>query len=78
MRAFIIAVGAIVFCSVTSPGMAADMPVPQKEVVMPTKAQPAEAVCLRWVEQNYSWYNYCDPIPYYGRKNYYHRFGELF
>ena len=27
----------------------------------------AEPVCLRWVQQNYSWYNYCDPVPYYPR-----------
>jgi len=27
----------------------------------------AEQVCLRWVQTTYSWYNYCDPIPYYPR-----------
>jgi hypothetical protein len=27
----------------------------------------AEPVCLRWVQQNYSWSNYCDPVPYYPR-----------
>ena len=76
MRAFVVAIGAIVFCSMNSPGIAADLPVKQKEMAMPAKVPEAEVACLRWVEQNYSWYNYCDPIPYYPRKNYY--FGELF
>jgi len=25
------------------------------------------AANLRWVQTTYSWYNYCDPIPYYPR-----------
>jgi hypothetical protein len=56
----------------SAPGMAADLAVPKQ---MPTKAPPAEAVCLRWVEQNYSWYNYCDPVPYYPRRYAYHFHG---
>ena len=78
MRAFVIAIGALAFCSMNSPVAAADMQVPHKEMVRAAKAPVAEAVCLRWVETNYSWYNYCDQIPYYPRKDYYHRFGELF
>jgi hypothetical protein len=61
MRTISIAAGFALLCAVTSPVLAADMPV---------KAAPrvvAEPVCLRWVQQNYSWYNYCDPIPYYPR-----------
>jgi hypothetical protein len=39
---------------------------------MPVKAAKEARVaagpaCLRWVQSNYSWYNYCDPIPYYPR-----------
>lgn len=54
-------------CIAASPGFAADLvvPPPQKQVVAP---QTAEPVCLRWIQQTYSWYNYCDPIPYYGRQ----------
>jgi hypothetical protein len=26
-----------------------------------------EPACLRGVQQNFSWYNYCDPVPYYPR-----------
>ena len=25
-----------------------------------------EAQCIRWVRQTKSWYNYCEPVPYYG------------
>lgn len=75
MRALLFAAGMAALCIMSSPGIAADLAVPQKDVVMPTKAPAAEAVCLRWVEQNYSWYNYCDPVPYYPRKYAYHWFG---
>ena len=78
MRAFVIAIGALAFCSMSSPVTAATMPVPPPALVRAAKAPAAEAVCLRWVETNYSWYNYCDQIPYDPRKDYYHRFGELF
>lgn len=26
--------------------------------------------CIRWVRQNQSWYNYCDPVPYFARTTY--------
>jgi hypothetical protein len=26
--------------------------------------------CIRWVRQNQSWYNYCDPVPYFPRTTY--------
>ena len=43
--------------------LAADMPVKATKEARVV----AEPVCLRWVQSNYSWYNYCDPIPYYPR-----------
>lgn len=61
MRTVSIAASIALLCAVTSPVLAADMP-----VKAPTRVA-AEPVCLRWVQQNYSWYNYCDPIPYYPR-----------
>jgi hypothetical protein len=27
-------------------------------------------VCIQWVRQNQSWYNYCDPVPYFARTTY--------
>jgi hypothetical protein len=78
MRALLFAVGTTALCIMSSPGIAADMAVPrQKETMVPTRAPAVEAACLRWVEQNYSWYNYCDPVPYYGRQKY-NQFGEFF
>ena len=63
MRKAALAVGIALLCAVASPVLAADM------AVTAPKAAPvvAEQVCLRWVQTTYSWYNYCDPIPYYGR-----------
>lgn len=47
---------------------AADLTVPRhKEAAVPHKAPPKRVACLKWVPQNYSWYNYCDPVPNYGR-----------
>ena len=43
--------------------LAADMPVKATKEARVV----AEPACLRWVQSNYSWYNYCDPIPYYPR-----------
>ena len=76
MRAFLFAVGTASLCIMSSPGIAADMALP-RETVIPTKAPAAEVACLRWVEQNYSWYNYCDPVPHYPRQKH-NRFGEIF
>ena len=61
MRKTAIAAGIALLCAATSPVLAADMTVKAKPVAV------AEPVCLRWVQQNYSWYNYCDPVPYYPR-----------
>jgi hypothetical protein len=36
----------------------------------PITVERKEAACLRWVPQNHSWYNYCDPIPYAPRLKY--------
>ena len=67
MRTKSIAAAFALLCAVTSPVLAADM-----AVKAPKEAKvAAEPVCLRWVQQNYSWYNYCDPIPYYPRSTRY-------
>lgn len=51
------------------PAQAADLAAPrQQQTTAAPRPAPAEAACLRWVEQTYSWYNYCDPVPYYGRQ----------
>lgn len=75
MRALLCAVGTAAFCIMSSPGIAADMAMPKKAAVV--RAPAVEVACLRWVEQNYSWYNYCDPVPYRPRQNH-NFFGELF
>ena len=63
MRKTAIATGIALLCALTSPVLAADM-----TTKAPKAARvAAEPVCLRWVQQNYSWYNYCDPVPYYPR-----------
>lgn len=69
MRTLPIAAGIALLCAVTSPVLAADMAV--KAPKEAPRVSTAEAVCLRWVQQNYSWYNYCDPIPYYPRSTRY-------
>jgi len=63
MRTISIAAGFALLCAAASPVLAADMTVkaPREAKVV------AEPVCLRWVQQNFSWYNYCDPVPYYPR-----------
>jgi hypothetical protein len=53
-----------------SQAFAADLALPKKETVISTQPVVADQYCLRFVEQTYSWYNYCDPIPYYGRHKY--------
>jgi hypothetical protein len=63
MRKTAIAAGIALICALTSQALAADM-----TTKAPKAARvAAEPVCLRWVQQNYSWYNYCDPVPYYPR-----------
>ena len=59
---------ALLFFAITSPVLAADMAVKASKA---PKVAAAEATCLRWVQQNYSWYNYCDPVPYYPRSTRY-------
>jgi hypothetical protein len=59
-----VATGFALLCAAASPVFAADMPVKAARQVRVATAEP---VCLRWVQQNYSWYNYCDPVPYYPR-----------
>jgi hypothetical protein len=68
MRTIVISAGIALLYAVTSPVFAADMAV--KSARAPRVAA-AEPVCLRWVQQNYSWYNYCDPVPYYPRSTRY-------
>ena len=60
MRKAALAVGIALLCGAASQTLAADVAVKAPKAV-------AEPVCLRWVQQTYSWYNYCDPIPYYPR-----------
>ena len=68
MRTILMAAGAALFCFAAVPATAADLPVPRHQASMPAKTQPAQRVgCLRWVEQNRAWYNYCDSVPFYGR-----------
>ena len=75
MRILFLAAGIALIGAMSSPSVAADLVVPKQ---MPTKAAaPAKKLaCLRWVPQTYSWYNYCDPIPYYG-KHQNHWFGPF-
>jgi len=63
MRTLSIAAGFALLCAGASPVLAADMPVKATKEARIV----AEPACLRWVQSNYSWYNYCDPIPYYPR-----------
>lgn len=60
MRVSVFAAGTALLCIMASPAMAADLAVQ-------TKVAKAPVECLRWIQQTYSWYNYCDPMPYYGR-----------
>jgi len=53
-----------------SQASAADLALPKKQTVVSRRPVVAAQVCLRFVEQTYSWYNYCDPIPYYSRDKY--------
>ena len=69
----LVAATGIVFAAtlIGSQAFAADLALPKKEAIISThRPVVAEQVCLRFVEQTYSWYNYCDPIPYYGRNKY--------
>ena len=63
MRKTAIAAGIALLCAAASQALAADMTTKGPKVARVA----AEPVCLRWVQQNYSWYNYCDPVPYYPR-----------
>jgi len=66
MRTMAVAASVALLCMMTSSVFAADMTVP----AAPQEQKSAEMVCLRWIPQTYSWYNYCDPIPYYTRREY--------
>ena len=69
MRTAPIAISVALLFAMTSSGIAADLVRPaQKQVTVPVQPQATAVACLRWVEQTYSWYNYCDSIPYYGRQ----------
>lgn len=66
MRKTAIAAGIALLCAAASQAPAADMATKASK-----KVAAVEPVCLRWVQQNYSWYNYCDPVPYYPRNTRY-------
>lgn len=68
MRKTAIAAGIALLCAAASQTLAADM---GSKAPKAAKVAAAEPVCLRWVQQNYSWYNYCDPVPYYPRSTRY-------
>lgn len=53
-----------------SRAFAADLALPKKDTLASRQPVATDHECLRFVEQTYSWYNYCDPIPYYGRNRY--------
>jgi hypothetical protein len=63
MRKTAIAAGIALLCAAASQALAADMTTKGPKLARVA----AEPVCLRWVQQNYSWYNYCDPVPNYPR-----------
>jgi len=67
MRTMAVATSIALLGIMTSSGFAADIAVPNAP---PQEQKSAEMVCLRWIPQTYSWYNYCDPIPYYTRREY--------
>jgi hypothetical protein len=70
MRAFLLAASITLLWLSAVPGRAADLAVPQQTATH--QAAPVkEVACVRWVEQTYSWYNYCEPVPNYGRRRYY-------
>ena len=52
-----------------SGAVAADMVAP---IVTDRRVAAVEAPvdCIRWVRQNQSWYNYCDPVPHFARTAY--------
>ena len=52
-----------------SGAIAADMAAP---IVTDRRVAVVEAPvdCIRWVRQNQSWYNYCDPVPHFPRTAY--------
>jgi hypothetical protein len=66
------AAGLAALCLWAGSALAADMAVkaPPKQAVVQEVAPATEPVCLKWVEQTYSWYNYCDRVPYYSRHRY--------
>lgn len=70
MRAALLFASALVL-GWTAFAQAADLAVPvQKRTVIREPRPVAQPVCMRWIEQTYSWYNYCDPVPYYSRHRY--------
>jgi len=52
----------------TSGALAADIAVSKSRVAPRDRyaVVRVESDCIRWVRQTQSWYNYCEPVPYYG------------
>ena len=67
MRTALLLAGSIAAFCLASSAQAADLAV-SKHKTAAVHAPAAEPVCIRWVEQTYSWYNYCDSVPYYSRR----------
>ncbi|HEX5508273.1 MAG TPA: hypothetical protein VFX37_07195 [Pseudolabrys sp.] len=68
MRRFLLACAGLALLAVATPAGAADMAVPAKKHTQVAAAANVE--CIRWVRQNWSWYNYCGPIRYEPRRHY--------
>jgi hypothetical protein len=68
MRRFLMACAGLALVMVASPAGAADLAVPVKKHTQVAAAGNTE--CIRWVRQNWSWYNYCAPIQYEPRHRY--------
>jgi hypothetical protein len=67
MYRFLFAVAALAAFGLTPCADAADL---APRVKARTHVEATEGNCLRWVVQNSSWYNYCDPVRYGPRDRY--------
>ncbi len=72
MQKLVVTLGALTLWAMTfSPAGAADFGgALQRKTVVAEYVAGVE--CLRWIRQNQSWYNYCDPLPYRGRAAWYY------
>jgi hypothetical protein len=71
MQHFQFAVAGLVLMTLTCSATAADL---APRVRAQTHVAAGAVNCVRWVRQNWSWYNYCEPVRYPPRFRY-HEFG---